>query len=111
MVISNPPQTFEAMSGQTQAGSPVGQRFSAANRRWVLFMVGLAITLNFMDRSIINFPGQPIKAELQLSDFQLGALGGPLGALTGVVAGGWVAQDFEWRTAFPLSAYRGSQWR
>ncbi len=87
MVMSNPPQAFEPMSGRTQVGSAVGPGFSAAHRRWVLFMLGLAFTLNFMDRSIINVLGEPIKTEFHLSDFQLGALGGLMFAVLYTIGG------------------------
>lgn len=74
--MSIPPRNFEPMSHQATVSSAVGQRYSAVDRRWVLFMLGVAFTLNFMDRSIINILSQPIKTEFHLSDFQLGALGG-----------------------------------
>lgn len=85
--MNNPPQALEPMSGETQMSSAAAQGFSAANRRWVLFMLGLAFTLNFMDRSIINVLSQPIKAEFHLTDFQLGVLGGLLFAVLYTTSG------------------------
>jgi MFS family permease len=42
----------------------------------VLAMLLLAYTFNFLDRQILGILAQPIKADLGLSDTQLGALGG-----------------------------------
>jgi MFS family permease len=46
------------------------------NRAWVLFMLVLVYTLNFVDRQIIGILAVPIKAELSLSDSELGLMGG-----------------------------------
>ena len=45
-------------------------------RALVLAMLLVVYTFNFLDRQILGILAQPIKAELQLSDTQLGALGG-----------------------------------
>ncbi|MCU6454851.1 MFS transporter [Sphingomonas sp. A2-49] len=45
-------------------------------RALVLAMLLLVYTFNFLDRQILGILVAPIKAELQLSDTQLGALGG-----------------------------------
>ncbi len=42
----------------------------------VLAMLLLVYTFNFLDRQILGILAQPIKADLKLSDTQLGALGG-----------------------------------
>ena len=44
--------------------------------RLVLAMLLLVYTFNFLDRQILGILVQPIKAELKLSDTQMGALGG-----------------------------------
>jgi predicted MFS family arabinose efflux permease len=49
---------------------------SRAYRRYVLAMLILVYTSNFIDRSILGVLGQPIKEELGLADWQLGVLGG-----------------------------------
>ena len=53
---------------------------TAAPRRFspgaVLAMLLVAYTFNFLDRQILGILAQPIKADLGLSDTQLGALGG-----------------------------------
>lgn len=45
-------------------------------RAGVLAMLLLVYTFNFLDRQILSILAVPIKADLQLSDTQLGALGG-----------------------------------
>lgn len=54
----------------TQEQSPSRYRFA------VLAMLLLVYTFNFIDRQILGILAGPIKAELQLSDTQLGLLGG-----------------------------------
>ena len=44
--------------------------------RFVLAMLLLVYTFNFLDRQILGILAQPIKADLGLTDTQLGALGG-----------------------------------
>ena len=50
--------------------------YSARYRNSVLWLLVLAYTFNFIDRTIISTIGQAIKVDLQLSDQQLGWLGG-----------------------------------
>lgn len=52
-----------------------------AYRGLVLAMLLLVYTFNFLDRQILGILVQPIKAEFQLTDTQLGALGGVAFAL------------------------------
>jgi predicted MFS family arabinose efflux permease len=49
---------------------------SGGYRAYVLVILTLIYTSNFIDRGILGVLGQPIKAELGLSDWQLGVLGG-----------------------------------
>ena len=46
------------------------------NRAYVLFILVVVYTFNFIDRQIIGILAVPIKAELMLSDTQLGLMGG-----------------------------------
>ncbi len=46
------------------------------NRAYVLFILVLVYTFNFIDRQIIGILAVPIKADLGLSDTQLGLMGG-----------------------------------
>jgi MFS family permease len=49
---------------------------SSANRAYVLFILVLVYTFNFIDRQIVGILAVPIKADLGLSDAQLGLMGG-----------------------------------
>lgn len=55
---------------------PAATSVSAAYRAWVLFILVVVYTFNFLDRQIIGILAIPIKAELHLSDKQLGLMGG-----------------------------------
>jgi len=50
-------------------------------RGWFLFLLTMAYALNFLDRQLLSILQEPVKAELQLSDTQLGLIGGPIFAL------------------------------
>src|ERR1700733_10541525 len=47
-----------------------------AYRSYVLFVLVLVYTFNFIDRQIVGILAVPIKSELHLSDSQLGVMGG-----------------------------------
>lgn len=49
---------------------------SPAASAWVLILMTLTYTSSFMDRTVLSIIQNPIKQELQLSDTQLGILGG-----------------------------------
>lgn len=49
---------------------------SASYRTYVLFVLTLVYTLNFIDRNLINVIAQPIIAEFKLSDSEFGFLNG-----------------------------------
>ena len=53
----------------------------------VLTLLLLAYILNFLDRQILGILAQPIKADLELSDAQFGAIGGLAFALLYSVLG------------------------
>ena len=48
----------------------------SGNRGYVLFILVVVYTFNFIDRQIIGILAVPIKADLMLSDTQLGLMGG-----------------------------------
>lgn len=50
--------------------------FSAATRRYVLSILVVVYTFNFIDRQILSILLEPIKNDLQVSDTALGALSG-----------------------------------
>ncbi len=70
------------MTTPTQAAQPpITDPFSQAYKVYVLFILVVVYTFNFIDRTIISILAPPIKAELGLSDTQLGLLGGTAFAL------------------------------
>lgn len=77
---------------------------------WVLFLMTLTYTSSFMDRTILSVLQTPIKEELQLSDTQLGLLGGFAFALFYSTLGIPVARlaervDRRWLIAVSLAVW------
>ena len=63
----------------TNAGAAAPARqplFSESYKQSVLWLLVLAYTFNFIDRTIISTIGQAIKVDLKLTDTELGLLGG-----------------------------------
>jgi MFS family permease len=60
----------------TADGAPAKPVYSNGYRNLVLWLLVLAYTLNFIDRTIIATIGQAIKVDLKITDAQLGLLGG-----------------------------------
>jgi MFS family permease len=60
----------------TQAPEPGQDRLLTSDRAYVLLMLVLVYTFNFIDRQIVGILAVPIKADLGLSDTQLGLMGG-----------------------------------
>ena len=56
--------------------TPAPQAASLGYRSYVLVVLVLVYTFNFIDRQIVGILAVPIKAELHLSDSQLGLMGG-----------------------------------
>ncbi|HTI66207.1 MAG TPA: MFS transporter [Caulobacteraceae bacterium] len=75
----------------TAAPAPV----SRAYRTYMLTVMVVVYTSNFIDRSLLGVLGQPIKADLKLQDWQLGMLGGLAFALLYSFAGLGVARLAE----------------
>ena len=67
--------------------APPTEMFSKRYRGWLLFLLILVYAANIMDRGIVGLLGQAIKVDLQLSDTQLGLLGGFAFSLFYTVAG------------------------
>ena len=59
----------------------------ARNSRTMLWLLLIVYIFNFLDRQIVNILAEPIKADLQLSDTQLGLLAGPAFAVFYAVLG------------------------
>jgi len=59
-----------------QPDHAAGNAGAPARRRWLMFMLFVITTFNFVDRIVFLTLGQPIKQDLGLTDLQLGILGG-----------------------------------
>ena len=60
------------MSGEAALVTPA----PAERRAWTLFILVVVYTFNFIDRQIVGILAIPIKADLGLTDTQLGLMGG-----------------------------------
>jgi sugar phosphate permease len=60
----------------THAPEAGRERLLTSDRAYVLLMLVLVYTFNFIDRQIVGILAVPIKADLGLSDTQLGLMGG-----------------------------------
>ena len=60
---------------------------SVAYRRYALALLVAIYTVNFLDRQVVTLLIEPIKSELKLDDFQVGAMGGLWFALLYTVLG------------------------
>ncbi len=69
------------------ATQAVGGGLAPAQVRIMMWVLLLVYILNFLDRQILNILAEPIKADLQLSDTQLGLLAGPAFAVFYAVLG------------------------
>jgi MFS family permease len=68
--------TVARAAGAPRVSSSAEQAASLAYRSYVLVILVIVYTFNFIDRQIVGILAVPIKAELHLSDSQLGLLGG-----------------------------------
>lgn len=60
-----------------QSGAPAGiEPLAEGPRKYALGLLLLIYVLNFLDRQVVNILAEPIKVELGLADWQLGALTG-----------------------------------
>ena len=75
----------------SDAAAPI----SRAHRSYMLTVMVLVYTFNFIDRSLLGVLGQPIKDDLKLQDWQLGVLGGLAFALLYSIGGLGVARFAE----------------
>jgi predicted MFS family arabinose efflux permease len=79
-------------------------RLSPARARLALALLTLTYVVNFVDRQLIGILGQPMKAELGLSDRQLGMLGGLAFALFYTILGLPIARLAERRSRVGIIA-------
>lgn len=84
------------MSNLTERGGESGgPAFSAARRAYVIGLLTLIYTFAFVDRQIINILAEPIKHDLDLADWQMGAMSGFAFALLYTVLGLPIARYAE----------------
>ena len=74
-------------SAVTEGSVPVLQPESRRYRRYGLWLLVLVYMLNFLDRKIVLILAEPIKADLNLSDWQLGLITGLAFALFYAILG------------------------
>jgi predicted MFS family arabinose efflux permease len=67
--------------------TPATEDYSSAYKRFVLLMLTIVYAFNFIDRQILVILQEPIKADMGLSDAQLGLLSGFTFAIIYVTAG------------------------
>lgn len=83
---------------------------SPARARLALGLLTLTYVVNFVDRQLIGIVGQPMKAELGLSDRQLGMLGGLAFALFYTILGLPIARLAERRSRVGIIAVSLGLW-
>ncbi len=97
---------IEAPGGAAAAQPAWSPPAPSGARGWTLFLLLLVYTSNFIDRTILNILGQPIKVDLKLTDLQLGLLTGLAFAAFYVILGvffGWIADRVRRTTIITLS--------
>ena len=92
---------------QAQARTP-----TSGYRLYVLVVLILVYTFNFLDRQILGILKDPIQAELGLTDTQVGLMGGMAFAIlysTAAVPIAWIADRFSrvWIITIALTAWSG----
>src|SRR4051812_1719592 len=85
---------------------------TAASRAFVLAMLLIVYTFNFLDRLVMSILATPIKTELHLSDTQLGMLGGLAFAIlysTLAIPFAWIADRTKrsWVIGISLAVWSG----
>ena len=85
---------------------------SPGYRAWVLFILIVVYTFNFIDRQIVGILAVPIKAELGLTDTQLSLMGGLAFALFYTLLGipiAWLADRYSrvWIMTAALTVWSG----
>lgn len=75
--MPSPGATGEAGAGLGELGAPARAASTGTRgRTWMMVLLTSGFALNLLDRQIINVLAEPIKRDLGLADWQLGALTG-----------------------------------
>jgi MFS family permease len=101
----------ESMADAAREGE-LEQKPSSGYRTYVMILLFIVYAFNFLDRQIISILGEPIKNEFDLSDAQLGALGGFAFALLYSTLGvpiAWLADRWSrtWIMTIALTMWSG----
>lgn len=86
----------------TEARSGAPRALASHSPVWALAVLATINTCGFIDRIIMNVLVQPIKAEFQLTDTEIGLVTGLAFAVLNVVLGVWVARIAERRRRITL---------
>jgi predicted MFS family arabinose efflux permease len=81
------PERSGALQVTDAAAGEARPHYSTGYRLYVLLLIFLMMASNYIDRSIVRILGQPIKEEFQLTDLQVGLLGGFAFAMLYIVMG------------------------
>ncbi len=81
-----------------------------AYRAYVLFVLVIIYTFNFIDRLLISIVQEPIKAEFGVSNFQLGLLGGPVFAILYTLLGIPIARFAERANRITIVSIGAAVW-
>lgn len=81
-----------------------------AYRAYVLFVLVIIYTFNFIDRLLISIVQEPIKAEFGVSNFQLGLLGGPVFAILYTLLGIPIARFAERSNRITIVSIGAAVW-
>lgn len=79
-------------------------------RKYVLFILFVVYTFNFIDRTLLMYVQEPIKQEFHLSDFQLGILGGATFAILYTLLGIPIARLAERKSRITIISVAVAVW-
>jgi MFS family permease len=95
----------------TDAAAPSFQGYGTkAYRAYVLLVLVVIYTFNFIDRLLISIVQEPIKAEFGVSNFQLGLLGGPVFAILYTLLGIPIARLAERSNRITIVSIGAAVW-
>jgi MFS family permease len=96
---------------ETSATAPAFQGYGTkAYRAYVLFVLVIIYTFNFIDRLLISIVQEPIKAEFGVSNFMMGLLGGPAFAILYTLLGIPIARFAERANRINIVAIGAAVW-
>jgi MFS family permease len=87
-----------------------GRPFSGVYRGWLLFMLLIVCAINYADRSVVGAVAEPLRRDLQLTDFHLGLLQGLSFALLYSILGIPFARLAERRSRVKIIAFATALW-